>query len=181
MPQPAIEKQPALFTTPAGFDPGEYSAANLDRLRWDMRAALQEEGLFPDEADALLNTWEVSYFKSAGLRLFFMVPRAWTDWYLPLDISVPCEVKRAMVGRLELVTPEQRALLQKLAQAPVPTTSWAHFDMTGKQAVVRGAMPAAYRDLGRFRNALLLDEYQARPTPSLEAFIRLNGLQGRRG
>ena len=76
----ATGKQPALFTTPARFDPGEYSAANLDRLRWEMRAALQEEGLFPDEADALLNTWEVSYFKSAGLRLFFMVPRAWTDW-----------------------------------------------------------------------------------------------------
>jgi hypothetical protein len=175
------EKQPASFSTPAGFDPSQYSAANLDRLRWEMRAALQEEGLFPDEADALLNTWEVSYFKSAGLRLFFMVPRAWTDWYLPLSISVACEVKRAMVGRLELVTPEQRALLQKLALAPVPGRYWAHFDMTGKQAVVRGAMPAVYRDLGRFRNALLLDEYQARPTPSLDAFIRLNGLQGRRG
>jgi hypothetical protein len=177
----AMEKQPASFTTPAAFDPGEYSAANLNRLRSEMRAALQAEGLFPDEADALLNTWEVSYFKSAGLRLFFMLPRAWTDWYLPLDISVPFEVKRAMIGRLELVTPEQRALLQELAQAPVPTRSWAHFDMTGKQAVVRGAMPAVYRDLGRFRNALLLDEYQARPTPSLDAFIRLNGLQGRRG
>jgi hypothetical protein len=177
----AIEKQPAAFSTPAGFGPSEYSAANLDRLRWDMRSALQEEGLFPDEADALLNTWELSYFKSAGLRLFFMVPRAWTDWYLPLSVSVPCEVKRAMVGRLELVTPEQRALLQKLAQAAVPTTAWAHFDMTGQKAVVRGAMPAVYRDLGRFRHALLLDEYQARPTPSLDAFIRLNGLQGRRG
>ena len=179
-PQSGAEQQPALFSTPAGFDPGEYSAANLSRLRSDMRAALQEEGLFPDEADALLNTWEVSYFKSAGLRLFFMVPRAWTDWHLPLDVSVPCEVTRVMVGRLELVTPEQRALLQELAQAAVPTKAWAHFDMTGNQAVMRGSMPAAYRDLGRFRNALLLDEYQARPTPSLEAFIRLNGLQGRR-
>jgi hypothetical protein len=177
----AIEKQPASFTTRAGFDPGEYSAANLARLRWDLRVALQEEGLFPDEADALLNTWEVSYFKSPGLRLFFMVPRAWTDWYLPLDISVPCEVRRAMVGRLELVTPEQRALLQTLAKAPAPTKTWATFDLTGKETVVRGGMPPAYRDLGRFRNALLLDEYQARPTPSLGAFIRLNGLQGRRG
>ena len=177
----AIEKQPPSFTTPAGFDPSEYSTANLDRLRWGMRAALQEDGLFPDEAEALLNTWEGSYFKSAGLRLFFMVPRAWTDWYLPLSISVPCEMKRAMVGRVELVTPEQRALLQKLAQAPVPTAPWAHYDMAGKQAVVRGAMPIVYRDLGRFRNALLLDEYQAQPTPSLGAFIRLNRLQGRRG
>lgn len=176
-PQSSSGKQPALFASPAAFAPSEYSAANLDRLRWEMRAALGEEGLFPDEADALLNTWEVSYFKSAGLRLFFMVPRAWTDWFLPLDISVPSEVKRAMVGRLELVTPEQRALLKTLAQATVPTKSWAHFDMTGNRAVVRGSMPPAYRDLGRFRNALLLDEYKARPTPSLEAFVRLNGLQ----
>ena len=177
--QSAPGKPPVLFTTPAGFQPGEFAAANLNRLRSEMHAALQAEGLFPDEADALLNTWEVSYFKSAGLRLFFMVPRAWTDAYLPLEVSVPSEIKRAMVGRLELVTPEERALLKNLAQGKVPTQAWAHFDMTGNQAIVRGAMPAVYRDLGRFRNALLLDEYQARPTPALEAFIRLNGLQSR--
>jgi hypothetical protein len=136
--------------------------------------------MFPDEADALFNTWELSYFKSAGLRLFFMVTRAWTDWYLPLDISVPCDIKRAMVGRLELVTPEQRVLLKKLARAPIPTKPWAYYEMNGNRAVMRGAMPQPYRDLGRFRNALLLDEYQAHPNPSLDAFIRLNGLQGRR-
>ena len=181
LPQLDAAKPAALITTPAQFDPGAYSPANVDRLRSSMRGALEEEGLFPDEADALLNTWQLSYFKSAGLRLFFMVPKAWTDWYLPLNISVPCEVNRAMVGRLELVTPEQRALLQKLAHAPVPTKSWGHFDMTGNQAVVRGTMPTAYRDLGRFRNALLLDEYHARPTSALEAFIRLNGLQSRGG
>jgi hypothetical protein len=85
-----------------------------------------------------------------------------------------------MVGRLELVTPEQRALLKELAQGPVATKPWAYYEMKGRNPVMRGAMPQAYRDLGRFRNALLLDDYQAHPTPSLEAFIRLNGLQGRR-
>jgi hypothetical protein len=52
--------------------------------------------------------------------------------------------------------------------------------MSGNRTILRGAMPPAYHDLGRFRNALLLDEYEARPTPSLEAFIRVNGLQGGR-
>lgn len=52
--------------------------------------------------------------------------------------------------------------------------------MNGDRAIVQGAMPPAYHKLGRFRNALLLDEYQARPTPALEAFIRLNGLEGHR-
>ena len=120
-----------------------------------MRLALQEEGLFPDEADALLNTWELSYFKSPGLRLFFMVPRAWTDHYLPLEVSVPCEIKRAMIGRLELATPEQRALLKELAQTPVPPKRWAYYEMDGNRAVMRGgAMPPAYRDLGRLRQLL---------------------------
>jgi hypothetical protein len=172
--------QTALFTVPARFAQSEYSTAKLGQLRSRMRLALQEEGLFSDEAEALLNTWEQSYFKSAGLRLFFMVPRSWTDSYLPLDVSVPCEIKRAMVGRLELVTPEQRVLLKELAHAPAPTQPWANYAMKGDRTVVQGAMPLPYRDLGRFRNALLLDEYQARPTPALQAFIRLNGLEGHR-
>jgi hypothetical protein len=156
------------------------STANLCQLRTEMRVALQEEGLYLDEAEALLNTWELSYFKSAGLRLFFMVPRAWTDSHLPLEISVPCEIKRAMVGRLELVTPEQRILLKQLTLAPVPAKSWAYYEMSGSRTILRGAMPPAYHDLGRFRNALLLDEYEVHPTSSLEAFIRVNGLQGSR-
>ena len=168
-----------LFKVPAQFSSDEYSAANLGRLQAEMRAALQAEGLFADEADALLNTWELSYFKSAGLRLFFMVPRAWTDTYLPLDVSVPCEIQRVMVGRLELVTPEQRALLTQLARGPVPTRPWTFSDPAGNPSASNGAMPAAYRGLGRFRNALLLDAAATRPTPALTAFIRVNGLQGR--
>jgi len=144
-----------------------------------MHRALEAGGLFADEADALLNTWELSYFKSPGLRLFFMVPRAWTDYYLPLDVSVPCEIKRAMVGRLELVTPEQRALLAQLARAPLPSKPWARYEIKDNKPILQGAMPLAYRDLGRFRNALLLDEAVAHPTKSLEAFIRVNRLEGR--
>jgi hypothetical protein len=167
-----------LFSVPAQFRAGEYSAARVSALRREMHRALEEAGLFADEADALLNTWELSYFKSADLRLFFMVPQAWTDYYLPLDVSVPCEIKRAMVGRLELVTPEQRALLAQIARAPVPSKPWAHYEMNGNKQVLEGAMPLAYRDLGRFRNALLLDEAAAHPTKPLEAFIRINRLEG---
>ena len=167
-----------LFSVPAQFGKGEYSAARVAALRRDMHRALKEAGLFADEADALLNTWELSYFKSPGLRLFFMVPQAWTDYYLPLDVSVPCEIKRAMVGRLELVTPEQRALLAQLARAPAPTKPWAHYELKDNKPVILGAMPPAYRALGRFRNALLLDEAGAHPTKALEAFIRINRLAG---
>ena len=177
-PQASRAGEAPLLSTPAEFGSGEYSATRVSALRREMHRALEAEGLFADEADALLNTWELSYFKSPGLRLFFMVPRAWTDNYLPLDVSVPCEIKRAMVGRLELVTPEQRALLTQLALAPVPTKPWVKFELKGNVPVVYGTMPTAYHDLGRFRNALLLDEEATHPTKSLEAFIQLNRLEG---
>jgi hypothetical protein len=41
-------------------------------------------------------------------------------------------------------------------------------------------MPPAYRDLGRFRNALLLDQAQRNPSPALKAFAALNGLNNYR-
>ncbi len=57
----------------------------------------------------MLKTWEESYFQSWGLRLFYVVPREWTDRHLPLRVSGEVEITRAMIGRIELVTPEQRA------------------------------------------------------------------------
>ena len=124
-----------------------------------MKNSLIEEGLYAEEADAMLKTWEVSYFKSPGQRLFFIVPRAWTDHQLPLQLSIPARISRVMIGRIELVTPGQRLLLRQIADGSVP----AEPADTG--------MPDAYRQLGRFRNALLLAEYLSRPTEALSGFI----------
>ena len=52
--------------------------------------------------------------------------------------------------------------------------------MVDGQPVLRGVMPAAYRDLGRFRNALLLDELQQRRSAALQMFAALNGLDNYR-
>src|SRR6185369_2940939 len=101
--------------TAATFPDNEFSTDNLDKLKASLKAALIADGLYDDEAQALLNTWQVSYFKSPGLRLFFLVPREWTDHYLPLSVSVPADVNRVMVGRIELVTPEQRERLRTLS------------------------------------------------------------------
>jgi hypothetical protein len=163
--------------TPATFLEDEFLSANLKKLQANMRSALIEDGLFADEADALLNTWEVSYFKSWGLRLFFLVPRTWTDYRMPIEISVPSDITRVMVGRIELITAEHRALLRQLAEEPVPDKPWARYDIVGNRRVMKGTMPPVYRDLGRFRNALILDEEARRPTEALKNFIRLNGLQ----
>src|SRR5207249_10544470 len=63
------------------------SHLDLPQLRSSMKQTLIPEGLFDDEAEAMLSTWEKSYFKSSGLRLFYVVPREWTDRYLPLKLS----------------------------------------------------------------------------------------------
>jgi hypothetical protein len=171
------DSEKILLTTSATFADREFGVDNLARLRSLMRQALVEDGLFADESNALLNTWELSYFKSAGLRLFFLLSREWTDHYLPLELSVPAKVSRVMVGRIELVTPEHRHLLREIAEAPIPTRPWAGFANDNGKPEITGAMPPAYHDLGRFRNALVLDELNGRPTESLSAFIRINGLQ----
>jgi hypothetical protein len=34
--------------------------------------------------------------------VFYLVPREWTDYFLPLEISVPARVNRVIVGRIDL-------------------------------------------------------------------------------
>ncbi len=110
---------------------------NPDKLKQSMKDVLISEGLFEDEADAMLATWEQSYFKTPGQRVFFIAPRAWVDRVLPLEVSVPADITRVFVGRIELVTAEQRALLARIKE--------------GRDVL------NAYRALGRFRDALVVD------------------------
>jgi hypothetical protein len=179
------DQGPALVAkTPAEFAPEEYADTAIHDLRESMRAALMEQGLFEDEANALLNTWQVSYFQSAGLRLFFLVPEVWTNRVMPLTIRAPhgeklidAAITRVMVGRIEIVTPEQRALLGRLAgnsetaalHTPATSSDW--------DAKFISLYPE-YLKLGRFRNALLLDEQKRRPSAGLHGFIGRFGLDG---
>lgn len=169
-----------LMRTPATFAPGDYSTANFGKLKTSLKSALLSEGLFDDEAQALLNTWEVSYFKGPGLRVFFLCPRAWTDYYLPLQISLPAQINRVMVGRIELVTPEQRKKLQKLAAFSPAVIDEQGLKWSKLWNTSLNHTPESYQtylDLGRFRNALVLDEEKKRPTPGLAGFMTLYHLQ----
>jgi hypothetical protein len=81
----------------------EFGASGRTDLRASMRRALIGAGLFDDEADAMLETWKESYFRAPGLRLFYIVPREWIDYFLPLEISVPNALTRVLVGRIDLI------------------------------------------------------------------------------
>jgi hypothetical protein len=153
------------------------SSGTLDQLRRELMTALTAEGLYPDEAQAMLDTWQLSYFQSEGRRLFFIVPRAWTDAHLPLSISASADITRVMVGRIELVSPHQRATLDRLLQLPdsafpkrplyyednavlerMRSGNASHSDL---YRAVNREVPESlslYESLGRFRDALLAHE-----------------------
>ncbi|HUG93001.1 MAG TPA: hypothetical protein VML55_19330, partial [Planctomycetaceae bacterium] len=138
----ALEAERVVASAPATFDESDYAQDNLDRLRIDMLRALVADGLFPDEAQALLATWELGYFRSPGLRLFFLLPQEWTDAVLPLDLSVPADVTRTMVGRVEIVTPEHRRHLGRISAGPVSDVSWFYdaVDNADRNAVTYKAL-----------------------------------------
>ncbi|HXX27342.1 MAG TPA: hypothetical protein VEI99_02700 [Terriglobales bacterium] len=78
---------------------------NLPSLLADLEGLLIDQGLYPDEAHAMIKTWRRSWFEE-GSRLIYLVPRGFVDKVVPLTIDpVPSQVVRVFVGRLELVTP----------------------------------------------------------------------------
>lgn len=84
------------------FAGSSYSAAARGELRASLKRALIREGLYADEAEAMLETWKASYFEKPGLRVFYIVPGEWVDYFLPLTLSVPARVERVIVGRIDL-------------------------------------------------------------------------------
>lgn len=75
-----------------------------------MQTALVEEGLSADESSAMLQTWWDSYFCHAGLRVFWMVPRAMTDEVLPITTTpAPKSMERVLIGRSEVLLPSFEA------------------------------------------------------------------------
>lgn len=78
---------------------------SLTSLSSALRGMLIGGGLYADEAQAMLETWESSWFEE-GSRVLYLVPRAFVDSVLPLTITpAPASLTRVFVGRIELITP----------------------------------------------------------------------------
>jgi hypothetical protein len=78
---------------------------SADALCSDLEAILVDQGLYPDEAHAMVETWKDSWFEE-GSRLIYIVPRGFIDNLLPLTINpTPGQIVRVFVGRIEIVTP----------------------------------------------------------------------------
>ena len=95
--------------------------ADLGSLRQELANDLVEFGLFKKEALAMLATWSDSWFEE-GMRVFYIVPRARVDAWLPLRITpAPSSVARVFVGRVEVLSPAvDRTIQSALSQGDIP-------------------------------------------------------------
>ncbi len=96
--------------------------AQLEAVVSDLLTA---QGLYRDEANAMVQTWQSSWFTEEGTRLFYIVPPATTDTILPLQLEpAPKSLVRVLVGRLDLLPPseEQQAIQAMIASAKTRKT-----------------------------------------------------------
>jgi len=167
------------FITVAGLKPGEERTVPVPRLqkRWfvpqdlskhigeAMSRSLAQSGLYPREATAMVNTWKDSWFAEQGLRVFYLLPRAWTDGALPMTLKpAPKDLVRVMVGRAEIFTPG-------LEQSVVQQLQSANLGDNGVRTRIRDLLTP----LGRFAQPALwraVDAAKLKP----EAQARLAGL-----
>jgi hypothetical protein len=120
--------------------PERAKEAVVEALSKEMLAALVGEGLFEDEARAMVKTWAPTWFASEGTRVLSIVPRQVTDAVLPLTITpAPDRLVRVLVARTELLTAETEAAVEK-----------ALLERTWAEASVRDAAMRRLARVGRF-------------------------------
>jgi hypothetical protein len=141
----------ALASAASVVDPNTQPFGALGDVRklamHDMERALIDAGLYEKEARAMVSTWSDQWFAEEGTRVLYLLPRAWTDRTLPLQISPqPDSVVRVMVGRAELIAPSVDRDLRK------QILTYRSGDAKAKSQAV-----AAVREmrLGRFLNAAI--------------------------
>jgi hypothetical protein len=94
--------------------------AYVEEAATQIQAALEETGLYPDEARAMVDTWSQSYFRTPGLRMLYIVPPAWTEALLPLQVEPrPDAIVRTLIGRIEILTQEDEAAIVAALEAHV--------------------------------------------------------------
>lgn len=116
------------------------TTSSIDDLSQAVAKALVGEGLFEKEAQAMVKTWHDSWFQEEGTRLFYMLPERLTDELLPLTIQPrPDKTVRVMVGRLEIITPEEESRITQIVQ----TSARARQEVAVQAAAVAAALQIA--------------------------------------
>jgi hypothetical protein len=117
----------------------------VPQVKSAVAAALVAAGLYPKEAQAMVNTWEKSYFRTEGLRILYILPRDTVDRVIPIQIKpAPDKLVRVMVGRVEVLTPERERRIEKFVA-----------DLGAKEFAVRNTASRELARLGRISEPAL--------------------------
>jgi hypothetical protein len=128
-----------VLNEPVALDSG------VAQVKEAMAIKLTESGLYPKEAQAMVNHWERSYFRTDGLRVLYILPRAQTDGHIPIQVDPkPTAMVRTMVGRVEIITPDtERYVLAALER------------LHGDNQQLKAEAEKYLASFGRFREAIL--------------------------
>jgi len=121
-------------------------SVELSKVGDAITGALISEGLYEKEAKAMVKTWSSSWLGEEGIRVLYIVSRPVTDSLLPLRMSPPPqEVVRVLVGRIDVLTPEQEMQIQSMLASAVQP----------KLEPLAPDDAKLLRSLGRFRTAAI--------------------------
>lgn len=106
-----------------------------------MLSGLTDTGLYPAEANGMIQTWWKSYFTTPGLRVFWVVPRSDTEAILPLSVNpAPKQLVRTLVGRSEVLRPSfEKTLVEAYQNTQKTPLAWKKYadDRFGKAYLQR--------------------------------------------
>jgi hypothetical protein len=150
-----------------------FPDCSVESLKRDLEMLLATQGLYPKEAEAMVRTWEDSWFEE-GFRVLYVLPRQQTDAILPLEITPkPTKLVRVLVGRMEIMTPEASQelfqFLTRLRKAP---------------GIQNAEVVKVQRRYGRFLAPMVrevLDKHPALWDPALENSLKSLGVPVREG
>lgn len=116
----------------------EAKAEDLARLQKELAERLAGAGLNRDEADALVKVWKEGLFEAEGLSVFYRVPQATYDKWLPLEAK-PAPKKTVRVGLVlhQHLEPELDERVKKLI-AQLGSEEFSARDATQKELLVIG-------------------------------------------
>jgi hypothetical protein len=148
--------------TEATLDPPELTST-LESMSRDLQDVLTAQGLYPDEARAMIETWRQSWFEE-GSRLLYIVPPHFVDKVLPLSINpAPGQIVRVFVGRLELITPATELAVEgALAAHDLPAITMYGRFLEPIMEQLKAENPARARD---FDDELTKTYSQQQPAP----------------
>lgn len=92
--------------------PKEAPQWYYQQVKDTLATLLQNQGLTAAESKALVETFTYNWLKTYGLRLIVLAPPGWGQQWLPTAIEPkPQSHVRVMLGRIELLTPQDEAAL----------------------------------------------------------------------